>query len=136
MNDEMFRLSLIEFMNKGLLNDFVNKIFNYRIKDGEYIYIQYKLINGSIILNIYDRRNYNNFKAFIFSNDNIENNEKNAYYINIEECYDKYKKKETKKKLYLLGALLREKDNNEKKKIISYLDNNNIKNILLKYFIV
>ena len=29
MNDEIFRLSLIDVMNEGLLNDFVNDIFGY-----------------------------------------------------------------------------------------------------------
>ena len=31
MNDEMLRLSLIDIMNLGLLNKFVNKIFGYRL---------------------------------------------------------------------------------------------------------
>ena len=29
MNDEIFRLSLIDVMNESLLNDFVNDIFGY-----------------------------------------------------------------------------------------------------------
>ena len=29
MNDEMFRLSLIDITNNDLLNDFVNNIFGY-----------------------------------------------------------------------------------------------------------
>ena len=39
VNDEMLRLSLIEIMNIGLLNNFVNKIFGYRLADNESIYI-------------------------------------------------------------------------------------------------
>lgn len=136
MNDEMFRLSLIEFMNENLLNNFVNKVFNYRIKEGEYIYMQYKIVNENIVLNIYDRRNYNKFKAYIFSNNCINNSNKDIYYINIEECYNNYKNKRTKNKLYLLGALLKEQDDNEKKKIISYFDNDDVKNILLKNFTI
>ena len=40
MNDEIFRLSLIDVMNEGLLNNFVNDIFGYDfdIKKEEYVY--------------------------------------------------------------------------------------------------
>ncbi len=136
MNDEMFRLSLIELMNEDLLNDFVNKIFKYRLKDGEYIYMQYKIVNGNIVLNIYDNGKVNRFKAYIFTNNDIICNGRDIYYINIDKCYNKYKNARTKNKLDLLGALLREQDNDEKRKIINYIDNNGIKNILLKHFTV
>ena len=135
MNDEMLRLSLIELMNENLLNDFVNSIFKYRLKDGEYVYMQYKIVNDNIVLNIYDNSNANRFKAYIFTNENIDN-DKDVYYINIEDCYHKYKNKGTRNKLNLLGALLKEQDNDEKKKIINYIDNNAVKNILLKHFTV
>lgn len=135
MNDEMLRLSLIELMNENLLNDFVNSIFKYRLKDGEYVYMQYKIVNDNIVLNIYDNSNANRFKAYIFTNENIDN-DKDVYYINIEDCYHKYKNKGTRNKLNLLGALLKEQDNDEKKKIINYIDNNAVKNILLKHFVV
>ncbi len=135
MNDEMLRLSLIELMNENLLNDFVNSIFKYRLKDGEYVYMQYKIVNDNIVLNIYDNSNANRFKAYIFTNENIDN-DKDVYYINIEECYHKYKNKGTRNKLNLLGALLKEQDNEEKKKIINYIDDNSMKNILLKHFTV
>ena len=115
MNDEMLRLSLIELMNENLLNDFVNSIFKYRLKDGEYVYMQYKIVNDNIVLNIYDNSNANRFKAYIFTNENIDN-DKDVYYINIEDCYHKYKNKGTRNKLNLLGALLKEQDNDEKKK--------------------
>jgi len=136
MNDEMFRLSLIELMNEDLLNDFVNKIFKYRLKDGEYIYMQYKIVNGNIVLNIYDNGKVNRFKAYIFTNNDIICNDRDIYYINIDKCYNKYKNAGTKNKLDLLGALLREQDNDEKRKIINYIDNNGMKNILLKHFTV
>ena len=135
MNDEMLRLSLIELMNENLLNDFVNSIFKYRLKDGEYVYMQYKIVNDNIVLNIYDNSNANRFKAYIFTNENIDN-DKDVYYINIEDCYHKYKNKGTRNKLNLLDALLKEQNNNEKKKIINYIDNNAVKNILLKHFVV
>ena len=136
MNAEMLRLSLIDLMNKDLLNDFVNKIFNYHLRDGEYVYMQYKIVNGNIVLNIYDNSSVNRFKAYIFTNNNIDNNIDDVYYINIEECYEKYRNKGTKNKLDLLGALLKEQDNDEKKRIINYIDNNSMMNILLKHFTV
>ena len=52
MNDEYFRLSLIDIMHAGLLNDFVNLIFDYNLKNDEEVYIQYKIASGNIILNI------------------------------------------------------------------------------------
>lgn len=136
MNDEMLRLSLIELMNENLLNDFVNRIFKYHLKDGEYVYMQYKIVNGNIVINIFDKGKVNRFKAYIFTNEIIDNDKKNVYYINIGECYDKFKNKGTRNKLDLLGALLKEQDNDERKKIINYIDNNNIKSILLKHFTV
>ena len=136
MNDEMLRLSLIELMNKNLLNAFVNKIFDYNLKEDEYVYMQYKIVNGNVVLNIYDNNKTNRFKAFIFTNDKIINDDKDVNYINIEDCYRIYKNNDTKNKINLIGALLREQDNNEKKKIINYIDDTGIKNILLKHFTV
>ena len=136
MNDEMFRLSLIDFMNGNLLNEFVNKVFNYRLKEGQYIYMQYKIVLNNIVLNIYDKRSDNKFNAYIFTNDSIEKENKNIHYINIDEAYIKYKNENTKNKLLLLGALLKSNDNYEKANIINYIDNDGIKNILLKHFTV
>ena len=48
MNDECFRLSLIDIMHAGLLNDFVNLIFDYNLKNDEEVYIQYKIASGNI----------------------------------------------------------------------------------------
>ena len=135
MNDEMFRLSLIDMMNNNLLNDFVNKFFNYHLKDGEYIYMQYKIVNSNIVLNIYDKTDANNFSAYIFTNDKVINNDSGIHYIDINTCYVAYKNN-TQSILCLLGALLKSSDNEEKKKIINYVDNTGIKNILLKHFTV
>ena len=92
MNDEIFRLSLIDVMNEGLLNDFVNDIFGYDfdIKKEEYVYIQYKILGDNVILNIYDNKNNNRFKAYIFTMNDIDNDE-DTKYINVKEEYDKYK---------------------------------------------
>ena len=135
MNDEMFRKSLIEITNSDLLNEFVNKIFKYRLKDDEYIYMQYKLVNKNIVLNIFDNSKKNRFKAFIFSLDDFNNDDEIVIYINVRSCYQRYRDKKTKNKLYLLGALLMSNDDKEKRDIINSLFDNDIKNIFINNFI-
>ena len=114
MNDEMFRLALIDITNDDLLNDFINDIFGYDfdLKRKEYVYIQYKIVEDNIILNIYDNKNSNRFKAYIFTLNDIDNDE-NSKYINVKKEYDKYKSG-NRDKLCLLSSLLFTKDNNEK----------------------
>lgn len=119
MNDEIFRLSLIDVMNEGLLNDFVNDIFGYDfdIKKEEYVYIQYKVLGDNVILNIYDNKNNNRFKAYIFTMNDIDNDE-DTKYINVKEEYDKYKNG-NKEKITLMASLLLSKNNNEKKRLLN-----------------
>ena len=135
MNDEIFRLYLIDVMNEGLLNDFVNDIFGYDfdIKKEEYVYIQYKVLGDNIILNIYDNKNNNRFKAYIFTMNDIDNDE-DTKYINVKEKYDKYKNG-NKEKVTLISSLLLSKDNDEKKEIIESLFSGNIKDIFSHYFL-
>lgn len=135
MNDEIFRLSLIDVMNEGLLNDFVNDIFGYDfdIKKEEYVYIQYKILGDNVILNIYDNKNNNRFKAYIFTMNDIDNDE-DTKYINVKEEYDKYKNG-NKKKITLMASLLLSKNNNEKKEIIESLFSGKIKDIFSHYFL-
>lgn len=135
MNDEMFRLSLIDVMNEGLLNDFVNDIFGYDfdIKKEEYVYIQYKILGDNIILNIYDNKNNNRFKAYIFTMNDIDS-DNDAKYINVKEKYDKYKNG-NKEKITLIASLLLSKDNDEKKEIIESLFSGKIKDIFSHYFL-
>lgn len=135
MNDEIFRLSLIDVMNEGLLNDFVNDIFGYDfdIKKEEYVYIQYKVLGDNIILNIYDNKNNNRFKAYIFTMNDIDNDE-DTKYINVKEEYDKYKNG-NKEKITLMASLLLSKNNNEKKEIIESLFSGKIKDIFSHYFL-
>lgn len=135
MNDEMFRLSLIDVMNEGLLNDFVNDIFGYDfdIKKKEYVYIQYKVLGDNVILNIYDNKNNNRFKAYIFTMNDIDNDE-DTKYINVKEEYDKYKNG-NKEKITLMASLLLSKNNNEKKEIIESLFSGKIKDIFSHYFL-
>ena len=135
MNDEIFRLSLIDVMNEGLLNDFINDIFGYDfdIKKEEYVYIQYKVLGDNIILNIYDNKNNNRFKAYIFTMNDIDNDE-DTKYINVKEEYDKYKNG-NKEKITLIASLLLSKDNDEKKEIIESLFSGKIKDIFSHYFL-
>lgn len=135
MNDEIFRLSLIDVMNEGLLNDFVNDIFGYDfdIKKEEYVYIQYKILGDNIILNIYDNKNNNRFKAYIFTMNDIDGDE-DTKYINVKEKYDKYKNG-NKEKITLIASLLLSKDNDEKKEIIESLFSGKIKDIFSHYFL-
>ena len=135
MNDEIFRLSLIDVMNEGLLNDFVNDIFGYDfdIKKEEYVYIQYKILGDNIILNIYDNKNSNRFKAYIFTMNDIDSDE-DAKYINVREEYDKYKNGNNEK-ITLMASLLLSKDNDEKKEIIESLFSGKIKDIFSHYFL-
>lgn len=134
MSDEPFRLSLIEIMNNDLLNDFVNCIFDYNLKKDEYVYIQYKIVNGNIILNIFDNSEDNRFKAYIFTNNETDTQDDDIIYVNVGTCYQEYKNG-NKNKLILLGALLKSDNKDEKKEIIKSLFDNNIKNILIDNFI-
>lgn len=135
MNDEMFRLALIDITNADLLNDFVNDIFGYDfdLKNEEYVYIQYKIVDNNIILNIYDNKNSNRFRAYIFTLNDIDS-DKNSRYINVKREYDKYKSG-SKDKLCLLSSLLFTNDNNEKIEIISSLFSGKIKDIFSHYFL-
>lgn len=120
-------------MNMDVLNDFVNKVFKYNLKDGEYVYIQYKIVKGNIVMNIFDNSKRNRFKAYIFCYNNLKSTDNNVIYININNSYEKYKKGSINK-LCLLGALLKSNDLEERKKIIDILADNKIKNILLEHF--
>lgn len=135
MNDEIFRLSLIDVMNEGLLNEFVNDIFGYDFdtKKEEYVYIQYKVLGENIILNIYDNKNSNRFKAYIFTMNDIDS-ANDAKYINVREEYNKYKNG-NKEEITLIASLLLSKDNDEKKEIIESLFSGKIKDIFSHYFL-
>ena len=135
MNDEMFRLALIDITNADLLNDFVNVIFGYDfdLRNEEYVYIQYKIVDNNVILNIYDNKNSNRFKAYIFTLNDIDS-DGTSRYINVKKEYDKYKNG-NKDKLCLLSSLLFTKDNNEKIEIINSLFSGKIKDIFSHYFL-
>ena len=132
----MLRLSLIDIMNMDLLNDFVNKLLGYRLGDNEFVYIQYKIVKGNVVLNVFDNAKKNRFRAFIYTVDIIDSDD-DTMYINVKDCYNNWINKKIKKKLYLLGALLYSSNNQEKKEIIeSLFDDVRIKYVLYKYFIL
>lgn len=131
----MFRLALVDITNADLLNDFVNDIFGYDfdLRNEEYVYIQYKIVDNNVILNIYDNKNSNRFKAYIFTLSDIDS-DGTSRYINVKKEYDKYKKG-NKDKLCLLSSLLFTKDDNEKIEIINSLFSGKIKDIFSHYFL-
>lgn len=132
----MLRLSLIEIMDLGLLNEFVNRVFGYRLGNNEFVYIQYKIVKGNVVLNVFDNAKKNRFRAFVFTLDNIES-DIDTIYINVKESYLKWKDNSSKKRLFLLGSLLYTTNNDEKKEIIeSLFDDIRIKYVLYKYFIL
>lgn len=96
MNDEHFRKSLIEITDSGLLNAFINEIFGYNLKDEQYIYIQYKIVHNNIVLNMFDNSDSNRFKAFIFTQNSNLKDSKDIKYIDINLCYNNYKRKKFK----------------------------------------
>lgn len=137
MNDEMFRLSLIDVMNANLLNGLVNTIFGYDFNENEYVYIQYKLINGNVVLNIFDNKDSNRFKAYIFCHNDIDNDDNDAFYINVDEAYKRFLENNGKNdNVSLIGALLVSKDNNEKREIIDSLFDATTRDIFYKHFIL
>lgn len=135
MNDEAFRLSLIDITNLDLLNDFVNDIFEYDFvfDNGEYVYIQYKIVNDNIVLNIYDNKDSNRFKAYIFTLSDITNDDSSTY-INVKKEYDKYLSGDMSK-ICLLSSLLFSNNNDEKRDIIEHLFTGKIKETFSYYFL-
>ena len=137
MNDEMFRLSLIDVMNANLLNGLVNTVFGYDFNENEYVYIQYKLINGNVVLNIFDNKDSNRFKAYIFCHNDIANDDNDVFYINVDEAYKRFLENNGKNdNVSLIGALLVSKDNNEKREIIDSLFDATTRDIFYKHFIL
>lgn len=135
MNDECFRLALIDIMHAGLLNDFVNLVFGYNLKSNEDVYMQYKIASGNIILNIFDNCNNNRFNGYIFSNNNIIDDNNEITYIDINDAYKKYKNDNNYNNLILIGALLKSNNENEKIHIINLLFDGKMKKIIRRNFL-
>ncbi len=135
MNDECFRLALIDIMHAGLLNDFVNLVFGYNLKSNEDVYMQYKIASGNIILNIFDNCNNNRFNGYIFSNNNIIDDNNEITYIDINDAYKKYKNDNNYNNLILIGALLKSNNEDEKIHIINLLFDGKMKKIISRNFL-
>jgi len=117
---EIFRQILIKLMNEGYLNDFISITFNYSLKDNDFIYAQYKIIDNNVILDIFDNNIKNRFNAFIFVEDSenvlIEkevNINTSITYLYIDNCYKKFKDNKKMSNLLKLAASFRVKDMNE-----------------------
>lgn len=134
MNDEMFRQSLIEITDNDLLNDFMNNVFGYNLSKDEYVYIQYKIVNGDIFLNIFDNNNDNRFNAICFTN-NSSLKSKQIDYIDINKSYNDYKNGMINNNTVLIGALLKTSNDNEKRELINALFDSKMKNIFIKHFL-
>lgn len=133
MDKEVIRNILVEFMNKNLLNSFVNCVFNYNLKDNEYVYIQFKTTDMNIVMNIFDNAQSNRFNAFIFTNDDtydyaIYKDDIGITYLNNNNCYKEYKKGNFDK-LILFSSLMKAVNKSEQKDIIDKMVPDEIKTI-------
>lgn len=136
VDKEIIRSILIEIMDNGLLNSFVNIVFNYNLKDDEYVYIQFKTTHTNIIMNVFDNANSNRFNAFIFTS----NEDDYSFYkdnvgithVNINKCYEEYKNK-TSDKLVLFGAIMKTTNKKEQNDIIDKMFADDIKSIFRSF---
>lgn len=117
---EIFRQILIKLMEEGLLNDFISITFNYNLKENDFIFAQYKIIDSNVMLDIFDNNNKNRFNAYIFVEDSdnilIEkeiNKDASITYLYIDNCYKKYKQNKKLSNLLKLAVSFRVKDINE-----------------------
>ena len=79
--------------------------YDFDLKRKEYVYIQYKVVGDNIILNIYDNKNNNRFKAYIFTLNDIDSNG-NSRYINVKKEYDKYKNDNKDKLMFIIKFII------------------------------
>lgn len=122
---EVFRQILIKLMDDGLLNEFISITFNYNLKDNDFIFAQYKIIDNNVMLDIFDNNIKNRFNAYIFVEDSenilIEkevNKDACITYLYIDNCYKKYKQNKKISNLLKLAASFRVKNINELKDLI------------------
>jgi len=73
MKDEILRQVLIKLMKEGLLNKFVETIFSYKLNENDEVYIQYKIANGNITMNIFDNVITNRFNGYVFLDEDSDN---------------------------------------------------------------
>lgn len=136
---EIFRQILITLMNEGYLNDFISIVFNYNLKENDFIFAQYKIIDNNIILDIFDNNTKNRFNAYIFVEDSenilIEkevNNDACITYLYIDNCYKKYKSKKRLSNLLKLAASFRVETEQEFNNLIKGIFPKEIEKIIYK----
>lgn len=134
---EIFRQILIKLMNTGLLNEFISIVFNYDLDRNDFIFAQYKIINGDVTLEIFDNNNVNRFNAYVFvensKNITIEkevNNNTSVIYLYLDNCYKKYKNNYKVDNLIKLALSFRVETINEFNKLISNLFPKKIEKII------
>lgn len=127
-NKEIFRLVLINLMNEGLLNKFLNIVFNYNLTENEYIYAQYKIVNKELILDIFDSSKNKRFDVYIFKENGMlspvetsKDNVSSINYVDIETCYNAFIKGNKLTNIIRLGASLKVKNIQEFNKLIDGL---------------
>ncbi len=134
---EIFRQILIKLMNTGLLNEFISIVFNYDLDRNDFIFAQYKIINGDVTLEIFDNNNINRFNAYVFvensKNITIEkevNNNTSVTYLYLDNCYKKYKNNYKVDNLIKLALSFRIETINEFNKLILNLFPKKIEKII------
>jgi len=122
---EIFRQILIKLMEKGLLNEFISITFNYSLKENDFIYAQYKIIDNNVMLDIFDNNKKNRFNAYIFVEDSDSillekeiNKDTSITFLYLDNCYKKYKQNKKLSNTLKLAASFRAKDINEFRDII------------------
>lgn len=95
---ELFRKILVELMDNNLLNDFLNIIFNYNLKNNDIVLGQYKIVNNNIILELFNNNSKIRFNVFVFSNEKSDITIKKEVhrdtmitYFYLDNCYRIYK---------------------------------------------
>lgn len=134
---EIFRQILIKLMNTGLLNEFISIVFNYDLDKNDFIFAQYKIINGDVTLEIFDNNNVNRFNVYVFvensKNITIEkevNNNTSVIYLYLDNCYKKYKNNYKVDNLIKLALSFRVETINEFNKLILNLFPKKIEKII------
>lgn len=135
--EEIFRQILINTMNKGLLNKFISIVFNYSLQNNDFIYAQFKVVEGNIILNIFDNNKKNRFNAYIIvkntNNTYLEktiDNNASITYVYVDNCYKKYLNNQKMTNLEKISATFKAKSLKEFQNIIQGLFPENIEKII------
>lgn len=139
--NDILKKILLELIDNNLLNEFINIIFNYKLKNDDIVYIQYKIVKEELILDIFDNSENRKFNVYVFKKGNrknpieiIKEQSTSINYINMSACYKEYKKNNKTTNIIKLGALFKVKNKEEFNEIINNIFpkeiNTIIKNII------